>query len=148
MAKIINDGKAIQLQAENSIEKRLEWRPWKAKGYRILDKDDETVWAEDEVIRREVVSAFAGYDVDIFLFGSRASGAVHKRSDYDIGYLGKSLPSASQLARLADLLEELPIPAHVELVDFSKVGADFKKIALDKDEVQVWKKSSTNSIFN
>lgn len=148
MVKIIKDGKAICLQSATPIEKRLEWRPWKAKGYRILDKDGVTVWAEGEVIWREVLSAFDGYDVDIFLFGSRASGAVHERSDYDVGYMGKCLPPAAQLARLSDLLEELPIPAHVELVDFSKVGDDFKRMVLDTNEVQIWKKSSTNSLFN
>jgi predicted nucleotidyltransferase len=149
MAKLIHNKKAIELESANSLEKKEEWRPWKKYGFRFADADGTTVWHEREILRQKVLQVFAQFDVDLFLFGSRAGKeeGVHSRSDYDIGYFGDSLPSASQLAELKETFEELPIPAHVDLVDFAQVTTQFKRLVLESKKVEIWKQRSKNSLF-
>ena len=117
------------------------------KGYRVLDVDGVTVWHENEAIKRVILKAFESIDTDIFLFGSRATGDETRASDYDIGYYSVVQLSASFIVNLQENLDELPIPYHVELVDFKKVPADFEKIAIGDRKVEVWKKRSKNSLF-
>jgi predicted nucleotidyltransferase len=112
-----------------------------------LDADGVTVWHEQEAIRRLVLEAFEDCDADVFLFGSRASGAARERSDYDVGFLaGAALPS-ERFADLRERLEELPIPSHVELVDFRGVSDKFSATVLERRDLQVWKRRQTNSLF-
>lgn len=147
MASILLTGKAIRLDGTTSSEKRKEWRPWKKKGYRIPDDDGKTVWHEKEAIRRLVTGAFSDRHADLFLFGSRASGESWAHSDYDVGYWTDQPLTASQLSLLQEELEELPIPANVELVDFRRVPEEFKRIVLECKKIEIWKKRSKNSLF-
>ena len=147
MTKVLMSGKAIQLDAVSPLERRREWRPWKQKGYRVLDMDGVTVWHEKEEIRRLVMDAFSNCDADVFLFGSQASEGASSGSDFDVGYWADPPLSASRLALLREKLEELPIPAHVDLVDFRSVHEEFMRIFLEENEVRIWKKRSKNSIF-
>lgn len=98
-----------------------------------------------DLIQNRVLNAFAGLDVDLFLFGSRATGKARARSDYDIGYSTDTVPSARLLAELKDDLQEMPISEHVDLVDFSHIPETFKNIALQK--VEIWKRKKKNSLF-
>ena len=68
----------------------------------------------------------------VFIFGSRVKGKARKYSDYDIGILGKRpLPSYLKVL-IEEALEESDLPFKVDIVDFSKVSEDFKKVALKK----------------
>ena len=68
----------------------------------------------------------------VFIFGSRAKGKARKYSDYDIGILGKRpLPSYLKVL-IEEALEESNLPFKVDIVDFSNVSEDFKKVALKK----------------
>lgn len=78
----------------------------------------------------------------VFLFGSRASGHEKSSSDYDIGiYTGNPVPLAT-IAKIKDELEDHPIPVDVDIVDFSTVSSEFKRIALK--EIQLWNQPRTN----
>ena len=79
----------------------------------------------------------------VFLFGSRAEGTARRASDYDIGlYADKPIPW-SVIARIKDeLLEEYPIPIEIDIIDFSRVSEDFKKIALR--EIKIWNKPKSS----
>jgi predicted nucleotidyltransferase len=140
-------GKAIRLEAQSFSDRLKEWRPWKEQGYRILDRDGRTVWHEEEAIKRLLLEAFADCEADIFLFGSRASGECRERSDYDVGYWADCPLSACRLARLREQLEELPIPARIELVDFQNVPEEFARMVLTTRVVKEWKRRFKNSIF-
>ncbi len=115
-------------------------------GYRVLDKDGVTVYHELEAIRQMVLTFFQNMDADIFLFGSQATDRSGKYSDYDIGYDADGKFSSMALSDLQEGLEELPIPGHVDLVDFKKVPEEFGKIAI-KGGVVVWKRKQKNSRF-
>ena len=68
----------------------------------------------------------------IFVFGSRATEKAKKYSDYDIGIFGKNSVSWKVLAEIEEALEESDLPYKVDIVDFSLVSSDFKKVALSK----------------
>ena len=72
----------------------------------------------------------------VFVFGSRADGTAHQRSDIDIGILGKQALPAFIKLDIEEQLEESNIPLRVDFVDFNKVDQAFKKEALKA--VIVW----------
>lgn len=147
MAIEVEPGRRIHLTAADPLARRREWRPWKARGYRVAADDGVTVWHEREAIRQLVLEAFAGVDADVFLFGSQATGEAGPRSDYDVGYWAEGAAPRARLAELGERLEELPIPSHVELVDFRQVTEAFAAMVLEREDVDVWKKRSGNSLF-
>ncbi len=99
----------------------------------------------DEVVQSLILDAFASCEADIFLFGSRAKHRETNRSDYDVGYDTAHPPSPSKLAQLQEALEELPILAKVDLVDFRKVPPEFNALALKN--IKIWKRKNRNSLF-
>ncbi len=66
----------------------------------------------------------------VFIFGSRATNKAKKYSDYDIGIFGKKPIPWHILAEIEEMFEESDLPYKVDIVDFSLVSPDFKKIAL------------------
>lgn len=136
---------AVRLKATSARELRAAWRPWKKLGYRVTEADGVTIIHEKEAIRRRVLAAFEGIEADIFLFGSQVDGSARRGSDYDVGYYAVQPVPSAVLGYLAEELEELPIPARVDLVDFSRVREEFASEALKK--VEIWKKRQMNSLF-
>ncbi|SHF37672.1 nucleotidyltransferase domain-containing protein [Desulforamulus putei] len=136
----------IRLSTTNPVLRRQEWRPWKKLGYRVLAEDGITVYHEQEAIKQCILRAFSHIDADIFLFGSRAARTAHPKSDYDIGYYTEKKIPAHILSNLKEQLEEMPIPARVDLVDFSSLAPDFVRIAL-KGGIEIWKQKKKNSLF-
>jgi uncharacterized protein len=136
----------IRLSTTHPGLRRQEWRPWKKMGYRVLAEDGVTVYHEKEAIKRTVLQAFDQLDADVFLFGSQATGKVHEESDYDIGYYMDKKVSPRVLADLKEALEEMPIPAQVDLVDFFVLSPKFVRIAL-QGGVTIWKQKKQNSLF-
>lgn len=65
----------------------------------------------------------------VFFFGSRVAGKGDERSDIDIGIEGKKALPAGVLLDIQDEIENLPTLYKIEIVDFSRVDARFKKIA-------------------
>lgn len=68
----------------------------------------------------------------VFIFGSRVTGKAKKFSDYDVGIFGKKPIPWRILAAIEEALEESDLPYRVDVVDFSLVTSNFKKIALSK----------------
>ena len=65
----------------------------------------------------------------VFLFGSRAEGTAHERSDIDIGIDGPAPVPAAVMAQIREELEEAPTLYTVEVVDFARVTDNFKAVA-------------------
>ena len=86
--------------------------------------------------RRIVLSFDEIKEYAVFVFGSRADGTAHKRSDIDIGILGRQALPAFIKLDIEEQLEESNIPLRVDFVDFCKVDQAFKKEALKT--VIVW----------
>ena len=83
-----------------------------------------------EVIKETVRKHLPEDDYRIFVYGSRAAGNAQKWSDIDIGIRGEKEVPVRKLALIAEELEQSKIPYKVDVVDFSKTSAEFKKLAL------------------
>ena len=82
---------------------------------------------------REIIFKFLSpKDYRLFIFGSRITGKAGKFSDYDIGIQGKGSLSFGTLALIREALEDSDLPVRVDMVDFSSVSPEFKKVALSK----------------
>ncbi|MDW7710106.1 MAG: nucleotidyltransferase domain-containing protein [Deferrisomatales bacterium] len=148
MAEVIEDGRAIRLEAKDRRSRRREWRPWKSKGYRVPAPDGLTVRHERDAIRLLVLEFFRDLDADVFLFGSRGAGGGWEGSDYDIGFRTRDPVPAGKLSQLRESLEDLPIPSRVELVDFGAVPGRFAELVLQgKRGVEIWKTGRKSSLF-
>ena len=77
------------------------------------------------VVRRHLPDPAYG----IFLFGSRATGKAHPRSDIDIGIEGPGPVPRETLAAIDDELEEAPTLYTIEVVDFARVPESFRQVA-------------------
>ena len=89
----------------------------------------------------------ANIDADIFLFGSQVTGRAHAKSDYDVGYYAEEKVPIHIIVDLKEKLEDMPIPASVDLVDFAATSEDFRLVAL-KGGVEIWKHKQKNSLFS
>ncbi len=76
-------------------------------------------------------------EVKVVLFGSRARGEFVNTSDVDVGLVIGDGVDRRKLILLREYIEEMNIPYKVEIVDFSTVSEEFKKMALK--EAIVWK---------
>ncbi len=65
----------------------------------------------------------------IFLFGSRARGTAHERSDIDIGIEGPGPAPYETLASILADIEESPTLYTVDEVDFRRVPEEFRELA-------------------
>jgi len=65
----------------------------------------------------------------IFLFGSRAEGTAHERSDIDIGIEGPSAVPLEALSLIQEELEEAPTLYTIDVVDFTRVPEKFRRVA-------------------
>ena len=68
----------------------------------------------------------------VFLFGSRAAGSAHQRSDIDIGIEGPSAVSPAIMAAIEDELDEAPTLYTIEVVDFVRVSDSFRRDARER----------------
>jgi len=82
---------------------------------------------------RKIISRFLSpKEYQIFIFGSRANNRAENFSDYDVGIWGKKPVAGHILVEIEEVLEESDLPFRVDVVDFSLVSPDFRKVALSK----------------
>ena len=93
---------------------------------KIVPKDIE------EEIKEIIFKFLAPQDYQFFIFGSRATGGAEKFSDYDVGVLGKKSLSLRTLALINEALEDSDLPVRVDVVDFTLVSPEFRKVALSR----------------
>lgn len=82
------------------------------------------------------------YSYQVFFFGSRVIGKGDERSDIDIGIEGDKEIPYGIMARIREDIENLPTLYKIELVDFKKVSADFREVALQ--HIEFIKRASVN----
>jgi predicted nucleotidyltransferase len=69
-----------------------------------------------------------------FFFGSRVTGTALERSDIDVGIEGETSLPDENLRRIKSRCESLPTLYMIDIVDFTLIGEDFKKVAKSKIE--------------
>ncbi len=92
---------------------------------RVLQDPDQVARYAAAVVRRRLPDP--GYR--IFLFGSRAAGTAHARSDIDIGIEGPSPVPTAALAAIHEELEEAPTLYSIDVVDFARLPEKFRQVA-------------------
>lgn len=92
---------------------------------KVLRTAEEAIQFAAETVRRHLPDPA----YRIFLFGSRAAGTAHTRSDIDIGIEGPGPVRAETLAALHDEFDEAPTLYTIDLVDFRRMSAEFRQIA-------------------
>ena len=85
----------------------------------------------EEAVAR-IVRKHADSRYRVFLFGSRATGAARRGSDYDIGIEGPAPLKTSVLSDIEEEIENLPTLATIEIVDFANVSPSFRQVATMK----------------
>src|SRR5579872_3121587 len=68
-----------------------------------------------------------GYQVKVYLFGSRAKGKVHQASDVDIAILPLGSLPKDFFSVLKEKIEESAIPYKVDVIDLSQVDKKFRE---------------------
>jgi predicted nucleotidyltransferase len=76
-------------------------------------------------------------DIRVYVFGSRARNNAKKYSDIDLAvdYNHTKLPFKIE-ARLAAAFEDSLLPYRVDIIDLTKISAEFRK-KIDKDLVRI-----------
>lgn len=89
--------------------------------------------------KKELLKIIGAYlpltDYRIFVFGSRVNGKGDERSDIDIGIEGVAPIPLAVMAKIRADVEGLPTLYDVDMVDFKRVEADFRAVALSKIEM-------------
>lgn len=74
-------------------------------------------------------------DYDVFFFGSRVAGSHRETSDIDIGIRGRKKVPRSAIFKIKEEIDNLPILYKIDIVDFSSVSKEFKRVAEEKIEM-------------
>ena len=80
-----------------------------------------------EELRRIVLTALAGHDAAVYLFGSHARGEVRHASDIDIAILPREELPHALFANLIERIEESTIPYDVDVVDLRRTAPAFRE---------------------
>ena len=83
-----------------------------------------------KLLIKQTVQKYLGNDVQVFLFGSRATGTNRKWSDVDVGIVAGQKIAGDKMVEIESELSESDIPYLVDVVDFQSVNPDFAKVAL------------------
>lgn len=70
--------------------------------------------------------------IEVFLFGSAASGSITRSSDIDIGLLSKHTIDRDIISRMQDEIEESIVPFKIDIVDFQDVSKEFREYAMKR----------------
>ena len=85
-----------------------------------------------EEAKRIILGGLKGYNVAVFLFGSRATGTAGPISDIDVAIYPKECLPAGLLSTIREELEESGIPYSVDLVDLTQLSQSWlEKIQRD-----------------
>jgi predicted nucleotidyltransferase len=83
----------------------------------------------DKKIKEKIINVIHALipHVDIYLFGSRATGQHHARSDKDIALDGGKQLDRLDVGEIRDMLNASNMPYNFDIVDFHNIGNDLKK---------------------
>jgi hypothetical protein len=78
-------------------------------------------------LRQMVLQALGDHDAEVWLFGSCARGEIMQHSDIDIAILPRDELPEGFFSKLAEAVEDSPIPYNVDLVDLRRAGAGLRE---------------------
>jgi predicted nucleotidyltransferase len=100
-------------------------------------RDAASFWAGRTEARLKEMACSHLIGATVILFGSRAKGDAHRRSDFDIAYMPATGFDPTSVVRLREAIEESEVFYAVDLVDLSRVEPGFREKVLS--EGVVWR---------
>ena len=87
-----------------------------------------------EIVKNIILSnlRYHGESIEVFLFGSAASGNITRSSDIDIGLLSSHTINRDLIFRIQDEIEESIVPFKIDIIDFQDVSKDFREYAMKR----------------
>ena len=82
-----------------------------------------------------VIYELEGTNFSAFFFGSRVMGTNTKTSDLDIGIEGVTAVPENILRSIKSRCSGIPTLFTIDIVDFSSISEEFKKVAKSKVEI-------------
>ena len=76
-------------------------------------------------VRQIVLKGLKGYPVEVYLFGSQATGQAGDISDIDVAVSPSEKLPVGLLSHIRQELEESNVPYEVDLVDLSRMGREW-----------------------
>ncbi len=67
-------------------------------------------------------------DLEVWIFGSRATGKAKNTSDLDIAIIANDPIDMMLLANIKDTFSESNLPFKVDIVDYGNVSPEFRKL--------------------
>ena len=93
---------------------------------------------EIEEVKKEVIkilkSELTATSVNAFFFGSRVTGTNNPTSDLDIGIESTTSVPENIMRSIKARCAAIPTLYSIDIVDFSMISEDFKKVAKNKIE--------------
>lgn len=93
---------------------------------------------EIEEVKKNIIAVLknelANSDFSAFFFGSRITGTNTATSDLDVGIEGSAPVPENIFRSIKARCEGIPTLYKIDVVDFSQLGDDFKKVAKNKIE--------------
>ena len=91
-----------------------------------------------EQLKKDILAVIGKYlDLNkyrVFFFGSRVNGKGDDRADIDVGIEGTREVPGVAMVEIREALENLPTLYKIDVVDFKKVGEEFREVALTHTE--------------
>jgi type I restriction enzyme S subunit len=95
----------------------------------------------DLAILRDVLAACLPRDVNVWAFGSRATGSARRYSDLDLALEGAGPLDPGLLRRLSDALSESDLTIKVDVIDLCTIDPAFRRlIKPDMIRLPAWDK--------
>ncbi|MGE4578579.1 MAG: nucleotidyltransferase family protein [Desulfuromonadales bacterium] len=82
------------------------------------------------IIRDIILKGLQDYPVQVYLFGSQATGRASKMSDIDVAVLPQGDLPVGLLSQIREALENSPVPYRVDLIDLSQTDKTFRQRVL------------------
>lgn len=95
----------------------------------MIDVRDDHLKIVTDILSKYVPSC------EVRVFGSRVGGQAKKHSDLDLAIMTDSSLPVSVLAHLRDAFSEAELPFKVDVIDWSAIGENFRKIVQEKFEI-------------
>lgn len=85
-------------------------------------------------LKKTIEDNLQGISYRAFIFGSQANQTDLSRSDIDVGILAANAIPDTNIVRINNAIEDLPMLYKIDLVDFNNVEEKFKLVALKNVE--------------
>jgi predicted nucleotidyltransferase len=101
--------------------------------YLVMMNHEQAIKQKIRQQLEKVSEDLKGYTV--IIFGSRAVGCAHERSDFDVGIIGQQPISLSTFYHIEDLFDAMDTLYTIDWVDLNRASPSFRQEAMKTMEI-------------